>query len=209
MNPCAVIPVLDHGAEVRRVLDALAPSGLPCILVDDGSGEDSRSAIEQLARELPWVERLRHERNAGKGAALETGFRHAARAGYTHAVQLDADGQHDAADAPRFVDAMKRKPEALVLGTPVFDASVPRVRLYGRQLSRGLVWLLTLSFEIEDPLCGFRGVPLGPALEVLDAGGVGRHMEAEPGLAVRLLWRGVPVVNVPTRVVYPPGSRRA
>jgi hypothetical protein len=88
----------------------------------------------------------------------------------------------------------------------VFDASVPRSRLYGRQISRGLVWLFTLSFAIRDPLCGFRGIPLAAALALLDRQRLGERMDFDPELAVRLCWEGLEVVNLPTRVRYPKGG---
>ncbi len=204
MKACALIPIYDHGAAVEAVVDELAASGLPCLVVDDGSGEATRRALDRVAERHPFVERIRHERNRGKGAALKTGFRAARERGFSHVVHLDADGQHRAADVPRFVDAMREQPSALVLGVPVFDASAPRARIAARQISRALVWLACLSRAIRDPLCGFRGVPLAAALEVIDAVRTGDRMDFEPELAVRLVWRGTPVRSLPTPVTYPP-----
>jgi glycosyltransferase involved in cell wall biosynthesis len=162
--------------------------------------------LEDLAKRLPFVELLRFDQNRGKGAALKAGFRAGAARGWTGAIHLDADGQHDPADVPRFAEAMRKSPEALVLGVPVFDASVPKARLYARQLSRGLVWAACGSRVIPDPLCGFRGMPLAATLAVIDRVASGDHMEFEPEIAVRLVWAGVPVVALPTRVVYLPGG---
>jgi glycosyltransferase involved in cell wall biosynthesis len=202
--PCLLIPVYDHGREVRRVVESLAAWRLPCLLVDDGSASPTRFALEALEKEHAWVEVHRRERNGGRGAALKTGYRLAAARGFSHAIQLDADGQHDASDVPRFLEEIARDPGALVLGVPVFDDSVPRSRLYGRQLSRAMVWLATLSFDVVDPLCGFRAIPLAPTLALLDAVASGDHMEFDPELVMRLHAAGVPVRSVPTRVVYDP-----
>jgi glycosyltransferase involved in cell wall biosynthesis len=188
------------------VVEALAPSGLPCWLVDDGSAAETRAVLDALAARHATVTLLRHATNRGKGAALKTGYRAAAAQGLEGVIQLDADGQHDPADVKRFADAMQAHPGALVLGVPVFDQSVPRARLYARQLSRGLVWLACLSRVVPDPLCGFRGIPLAPTLRVVDRVETGDRMEFEPELAVRLVWEGVPVVALPTRVVYPAGG---
>jgi glycosyltransferase involved in cell wall biosynthesis len=206
VNVCFAIPLYEHGSEVAAVLRALAPHGLPCIVVDDGSGPTTRRALDDLEAALPFVHVHHHKENRGKGGALQTAYRLAAARGFSHALQLDADGQHDAADVPRFLEAMRGRPEALVLGAPVFDDSVPRSRLWGRQLSRGLVWASTLSFAVRDPLCGFRGIPLGPTLSLLDRVRMGERMDFDPELAVRLVWEGVPVVSVATRVVYPEGG---
>lgn len=140
----------------------------------------------------------------GRGAALQTGYRAALAAGFTHALQIDADGQHDAADAGRFLAAAERDPEALVLGAPIFDETAPRARRWGRWLSRIWVWIETWSLAIADPLCGYRCVPLARAVSVIDAVPCGRHMEFDPEFAVRMVWAGAPVVNVATHVRYPP-----
>lgn len=206
MTPWLVIPCYDHGPALRAVVDALARFGLPGVVVDDGSGPETQAALVELGAHHAWLAVHRHAENRGKGGALATGYRLAAARGATHALQLDADGQHDVADVPRFLDAMQKQPDALVLGVPVFDASVPKSRLYGRQISRALVWFLTLSFDVRDPLCGFRGVPLEPTLRLLDRVRLGERMDFDPELAVRLVWDGLEVVSVPTRVRYPEGG---
>jgi len=204
--PWILIPIYDHGTTIEGVIDELAPHGLPCVIVDDGSGPATRAVLDRLARRCDWIVLERLEANTGKGAALRRGFRVARERGATHVIHLDADGQHEIADVPRFVDAIRRDPDALVLGKPIFDDSVPRARLASRQLSRGIVWLCTLSFAIDDPLCGFRAVPLVPTVEVLETEDLGDRMEFEPGLAVVLYWSGIPVRNLPTRVRYLPGG---
>jgi len=203
MNACALIPIFDHPETIEKVVTALPPE-LPCLIVDDGSAEPTRAALRRIGseREDAWV--VRRDRNGGKGAALKTGYRSALARGFTHVVQLDADGQHNASDVPRFLAAMRAQPDALVLGVPEFDASAPLARIYARQLSRGLVWMACLSRVVPDPLCGFRGVPLAPALAVIDAVQIGDWMDFEPEMAVRMVWHGTPVATLPTRVIYPP-----
>lgn len=206
MNPCLLIPIFDHKDEIAAVVESLAPARLPCLIVDDGSNSATRSVLADLAKQMPWVEIHRRPHNGGRGAALKTGYREALVRGYSHALQLDADGQHDARDVPVFLAAMHEAPDALVLGAPIFDASAPKARLYGRQLSRGMVWLTTWSFDVVDPLCGFRGIPLATTVAWLDAHASGDHMEFDPELVIGLHRAGVPVRNVPTRVVYRSGG---
>ncbi|MEN8185249.1 MAG: glycosyltransferase family 2 protein [Myxococcota bacterium] len=201
-----LVPCYEHGRTVGAVMEGLAPLDLPCLLVDDGNGPATRERLEDLARRYDFAEVVRRERRGGKGAALKTGYRAAMERGWEGVIQLDADGQHDPADVPRFAKAMEAQPGALVLGDPVFDASVPRARLYARQLSRGLVWLSCLSRVVPDPLCGFRGMPVTATVGLLDRVRTGDWMDFEPEVAVRLVWEGLPVVTVPTRVVYPPGG---
>lgn len=206
MNACVLIPIHDHGDAIGEVVAGLVPARLPCLVVDDGSGPGTRAALERLAKEHPFVEVIRRDRNGGKGAALKDGYRAALLRGFSHAVQIDADGQHDPRDVPRFVEALRAHPHALVLGVPVFDASAPRLRIWARQISRGLVWLACLSRVVPDPLCGFRGIPLAPTLELLGRVRTGDWMDFEPELAVRLVWEGLPVVTLDTRVVYREGG---
>ncbi len=204
MNPCLLIPIYDHGQTIDRVVSSLAGFGLPLLIIDDGSHPSTKHELQRIGAREPWITLFRRERNGGRGAALKDGYRLASENGFTHAIQLDADGQHAATDVPRMINALQDHPEALVLGAPIFDASIPKARLYGRQLSRVTVWAATLSFAVEDPLCGFRGVPLQPTLELLDCTRTGDHMEFDPEFCVRLVWSGTQVVNVPTRVVYDP-----
>lgn len=206
MNPCLLIPIFDHKDEIGGVIASLVFARLPCLIVDDGSGPETRAVLADLSKQHPWVEVHRRPHNGGRGAALKTGYRRAQERGFSHALQLDADGQHDARDVPAFLAAMAEAPEALVLGAPIFDASAPKARLYGRQLSRGMVWLTTWSFDVTDPLCGFRGIPLAATVAWLDRHASGDHMEFDPELVIGLHRAGVPIRNVPTHVVYRPGG---
>ncbi len=203
MNACALIPIFDHGATIEKVVSELPPE-LPCLIVDDGSAKATREALRRVTAARADVSVVQRDRNGGKGAALKTGYRTAHSRGFTHVVQLDADGQHNASDVPRFLAAMRERPDALVLGVPEFDASAPLARIYARQLSRGLVWLACLSRAVPDPLCGFRGVPLAPALAVIESAQMGDWMDFEPELAVRMVWHGIPIATLATRVIYPP-----
>lgn len=204
MNPCLLIPIYDHGETIPKVVASLQPFALPLLIVDDGSHAPTRETLERITREHSWVTVQRREQNGGRGAALKTGYRVAYEKGFSHAIQLDADGQHTAPDVPRILGALRAHPHALALGAPIFDDSIPKTRLYGRQLSRAMVWLSTLSFAVDDPLCGFRGIPLAETVGLLAETRTGDHMEFDPELCVRLVWRGVEVFNVPTRVTYDP-----
>jgi len=203
VKACIGIPIYDHGATIGAVVESLAKYDLPCLIVDDGSHAETRQELDQLEERYDWVEVVHHDRNQGRGAALRTAYRTAALRGMTHLVQLDADGQHEAADVPRFLEAARESPDALVLGAPIFDDSIPFHRLHGRKLSQGIVWMETLSRSVDDPLCGFRCIPLQRAVPLLDVARTGDRMDFDPELIIRLVRAGVPVVNVPTEVRYP------
>ena len=139
----------------------------------------------------------------GKGAAVVTGFREAQARGFTHAVQVDADGQHTLSDVRRFIEEARAHPGSVICGRPIFDASIPKARFYGRYLTHSLVWLETLSFEIVDSMCGFRVYPLAPTMALLDRSGVGARMDFDTDILVRLVWRRTPTRWLATHVSYP------
>ncbi len=202
---CALIPVYNHGATVAAVHAQLAAQGLPCLLVDDGSAPSCAATLDALAA-LPRTHLLRRAANGGKGAAVQDGLRAAAALGYTHALQVDADGQHALADAAAFAAASRARPHALICGAPLYGDDVPRSRLYGRWLTRIWVWINTLSLDIPDAMCGFRVYPLAEVLPVIDSAAVGRRMDFDIAILVRLHWRGVAMAWLPTRVAYPEGG---
>jgi len=160
--------------------------------------------LDALAANHPGqVSLLRLSTNQGKGEAVMAGLREAARRGFSHALQIDADGQHDPADIPGFLAEAQAHRDAVICGCPVFDASVPKVRLYGRYATHIWVWINTLSFDIRDSMCGYRVYPLAPTLALMDSTKLGRHMDFDGDILVRLYWRGVEVRNRQTRVTYP------
>lgn len=206
MKACIGIPIYDHGETIGAVVESLESLNLSCIIVDDGCGESTRAVLDELEARYSWLEVIRHRENRGRGAALRTVYRAAGQRGMTHVVQLDADGQHAAADVPRFLEAARTQPDALVLGEPIFDDSIPWHRRHGRKLSKGIVWIETGSTAVRDPLCGFRCIPLSPTLSLLDRIRFVDRMDFDPQLVIRLVRAGVPVVNVPTAVHYPEGG---
>jgi glycosyltransferase involved in cell wall biosynthesis len=201
--PCAVIPVYNHERAVGKVVDAVRAGGLPCVLVDDASGPECARELDRLANADPHVSLVRLPENLGKGGAVTAGLRAARAAGFTHALQIDADGQHALADVTRFIDEARAHPGSLVCGRPVFDEAMPRGRFYGRYLTHWMVWLNTLSFAIPDSMCGFRVYPLAAVLELLDSTRLGSRMDFDVEVLVRLYWRGEPMRWLPTRVSYP------
>ena len=201
-NPCAVIPVYNHETAVPDVVDALLAAGLPCVLVDDASSPACAAVLEQLARREN-IFLIRLPVNQGKGGAVMAGLREAARLGFTHALQVDADGQHDLRDVATFMQVSQQNPEALICGYPQYDASVPKGRLYARYLTHVWVWINSLSLQIPDSMCGFRVYPLAPTLALINAVKLGRRMDFDPEILVRLAWRNQPMRWLPTKVHYP------
>ena len=203
-NPLVVIPVFDHEHAIATMVEGVLAADVSCLLVDDGSGAACARELDRLAAlHAPRVGLLRLPVNQGKGGAVLAGFRQAGGEGYSHVLQIDADGQHDPADIPRFLADAQAHPADVVCGVPLYDASVPKGRLYGRYLTHVWVWINTLSFAIRDSMCGFRVYPLPPVLRLMDEETIGLRMDFDVEVLVRLFWRGIVVHNLPTRVTYP------
>jgi predicted LPLAT superfamily acyltransferase len=206
LKPCLLIPIYNHKDSIRATVERLAPYGLPIFIVDDGGDRTTQDTLAALASDYPAVRLLRLDKNGGKGAAVMHGMRAAERAGFSHALQIDADGQHDAGDVPRFLERGAVRPDAVICGTPIYDDSVPKKRLYGRYLTHFWVWVETLSFAIRDSMCGFRLYPLAASCALINAVRLPTRMDFDTSVLVRLFWRGVPVENLATRVIYPVGG---
>jgi glycosyltransferase involved in cell wall biosynthesis len=199
-----IVPFYNHEHAIRQTIAALEPYGFECWLVDDGSDARCGPVLEQLAREeATWLRLIRCPVNRGKGIAVLTGFAAAFSAGCSHALQIDADGQHDFAAIPRITELARANPDAIVTGVPVFDASAPAARRIGRKLTTFWVRINTLSRVIQDAMCGFRVYPLEPIMKLSQRSSFGSRMEFDPEILVRAVWAGVPVVSMPTSVTYP------
>lgn len=201
-NPCVVIPVYNHAGAIGHVVERILEQGYPILLVDDGSQAECAAELRRLAA-LPKVTLVWHDRNRGKGAAVCTGLRAAFERGHSHALQIDADGQHTLSDVRRFIEEARAHPHAVVCGHPLFDDSIPKIRYYGRYLTHALVWLETLSFDIIDSMCGFRLYPLAPTIDFLARNPVGARMDFDTDIIVRMHWRQMPMRWLATRVCYP------
>lgn len=196
---CAVVPTFDNPATIFDVVQATARV-LDVVVVDDGSGCAGRAAVAELgAQGLAHV--VHRPVNGGKGAAVRTGFETAKALGYTHALQVDADGQHHLEDIERFLASSRNHPESLILGAPVFDESAPWGRKIARTITIAFTHLETGGRVIRDPMCGFRVYPLELACKVAQRCGL--RMDFDIEVAVRMVWAGVSVVNLDTRVHYP------
>ena len=202
-SPCVVIPVYNHEREVGAIVNGVLLQSLPCIIVDDGSSAACAAVLDGLTQAPGEITLLRHTANRGKGAAVLTAIRHAARNGYSHALQIDADGQHCVGDIPLFLERAAAHPRALIVGCPEFDESAPALRLWARYLTHLWVSINTLSRQIKDSMCGFRVYPLAPLLALDQSCHLGERMHFDIEVAVRLYWNGVEVINVLTPVTYP------
>jgi glycosyltransferase involved in cell wall biosynthesis len=197
-----VIPSYDTGPRLIETVRAACAVWSPVWVVVDGSTDGSADAVTALKAKQAGLRLLALARNQGKGAAVLHGLDAAAAEGFTHALVMDADGQHPAERIPAFMAASRANPEAMILGQPVFDASAPRLRVRGRRISNAWANLETLWSGIGDSLCGFRVYPIAPLRAVMHATPWMRRFDFDPEAAVRLCWRGVRPINLPAPVRY-------
>jgi glycosyltransferase involved in cell wall biosynthesis len=176
----------------------------PVVVILDASTDGSDREAERTVPGLgeTWF-LLRHERNAGKGAAVLTGLRWARDHGWARALVVDADGQHPVESIPEFIALGQRFPGAMILGVPVFGPEAPRERVEGRKIGNWWTNLATLWGGIGDSLFGFRLYPVEDSLEIMERIRTARRFDFDTELAVRLYWRGVRPINRRVPVYYP------
>ena len=228
MKICAVIPCHNHGGTLAGVLGAL-PRGLQALVVDDGSSQAVRLQAEKFAAQYFEHEDfgaacraaegglfgggggecgicvLRLKKNCGKAAALKAGFAFARALGATHALTIDADGQHPGASVPEMIAAARANPDSIIVAARDFaSASVPRARRFMNAFSNFWFWAET-GARLGDTQCGLRVYPLR-LVESLDLPFGGFVFEAE--LLVKAAWAGCKFAQVKIPALYSEESLR-
>lgn len=201
-RPVILVPHYNHSRQFGGYVPGLIATGVPVLVVDDGSDADQRHALHALAEEHGF-EVLQRSENRGKGNAVMAGFEHAHSLGYTHALQMDADGQHDPDDVARFIAAAADRPDTVICGAPVFGDDAPWIRVWGRKLTDAVVFIETWSAGVRDSLCGFRSYPLSETLALIAQHRPGERMDFDAEILVTGRWRGQHYHFIDTRVIYP------
>ena len=199
---CIIVPVYDHSNCLEWLVERLGQTSLHVFFINDGSSDVCSQLMRDLIANQEDFTLIERSRNRGKGAAVKIGLRAAHRDGFTHALQIDADGQHDLNDIPRLIEQSTANPEAMISGMPSFK-NIPRLRYFGRYLTHVWVWINTWSLDIKDSMCGFRIYPVAASYRIIESAHVGDRMEFDTEIMVRLHWAGVAIVPVPTSVSYP------
>ena len=197
-----LIPSYNTGPQVVETVRAARAQWNPVWVVTDGSSDGTPEVLCQMAESDPGLRVFSLPVNQGKGAAVLHGLLQAQAAGFTHALTMDSDGQHPAALIPAFIQASIQRPDTMVLGQPVFDASAPLLRVRGRRISNGWTQLETLWAGIADSLYGFRVYPVADLIAVMRHQPWMRRFDFDTEAVVRLAWRGVKPINLPAPVKY-------
>lgn len=197
-----LIPSYNTGERLFLTVRAARAQWNPVWVVVDGSTDGAGERLQALAAADPGLRVLVLPVNQGKGAAVLHGLLAARAQGFTHALTMDADGQHPAALIPSFMAASQARPDAMVLGQPVFDASAPLLRVYGRRISNAWAGFETLFAGIGDSLYGLRVYPIEGLIDVMQRQRWMRRFDFDPEAVVRLAWHGVKPLNIDAPVKY-------
>jgi glycosyltransferase involved in cell wall biosynthesis len=197
-----LIPSYNPGAKVFETVQGAREQWNPVWVVVDGSTDGTAEALQTMARADPGLRVLIRSKNGGKGSAVLDGAVEALRAGYTHVLTMDSDGQHPPDRIQDFMATSAAKPASMVLGVPVFDASAPSVRVKGRRISNYWANVETFDAGIQDSLFGFRVYPAGPLVRIMQSHFWMRRFDFDVEIVVRLSWSGVEAINLPAKVRY-------
>ena len=200
---CVVIPSYNSGPRLEQTVREVMAVWRPVIVVNDGSTDGSNIPISHLAAEEPGLHALTQPGNTGKGAAVFAAFNYAVDRGLTHAVVFDADGQHDPAEIPKFMEAAREHPLALVMGQPQFSDDAPTSHIIGHGIANFFAKLETLRPRLGDSLFGLRLYPMLGLIKALRHIRGGRRFDFDTQAAVRMAWLGSPTVNLSAAVHYP------
>lgn len=197
-----LIPSYNPGPKVYDTVREARQYWNPVWVVVDGSTDGSTKQLLEMATHDDGLRVFVLPRNQGKGAAVLYGLDEAHKAGYSHVLTMDSDGQHPADCIPTFMQKSNTMLDAMILGLPVFDASAPRLRVNGRKVSNWWANLETLWAGIGDSLFGFRVYPIEPLRQIMRKHPWMRHFDFDPEAVVRLCWQGVKPINLPVPVRY-------
>jgi len=197
-----LIPSYNPGVGVLETVRRARAQWTPVWVVVDGSTDGTAQQLQDMATGDEGLRVVVLPENRGKGAAVLEGISQAARAGFTHALTMDSDGQHPADLIPAFMQASQRQPGAMVLGKPVFGPEAPALRVNGRKVSNGWANLETLWMGIGDSLYGFRVYPIAPLMTIMQGHRFMRRFDFDPEAVVRLCWAGVRPINIDAPVRY-------
>ena len=197
-----LIPSFNTGPKVYETVAAARAAWAPVWVVVDGSTDGTAEGLQRMAQADPGLRVWVLPTNVGKGAAVLHGLQQAAAAGFSHALTMDSDGQHPPELIAAFMQASLRRPEAMILGRPVFDASAPLLRVRGRRVSNWWTNLETLGAGVADSLYGFRVYPIDALARVMRGQHWMRRFDFDTEAVVRLAWRGVKPVNLDAPVKY-------
>ncbi len=199
-KPLIVIPFYNHFQAFNQFAKKLQTLSYPILVINDGSSDSERAHLKTLCsnHQFHYIE---HIQNQGKGGAVLSGIAYALANGYTHVIQIDADGQHEYKDIKKFIELSKNNPTKIINGAPIYDNSIPKARLYGRKITQFWVWVETFGADIIDTMCGFRVYPIKELDKIIPKIRF-KRMGFDTEIIVKCYLNGINIINLPTKVKY-------
>jgi glycosyltransferase involved in cell wall biosynthesis len=198
-NFCVIVPTYNNHKTLEKVLNSILVYTKDIIVVNDGSTDKTSQILENF----PELIQIHHPENQGKGIALQNGFNKAIALNYEYAITIDSDGQHFASDIPSFIDFIQNEPNTLLIGSRnMSQENVPKKSSFGNKFSNFWFWFETGN-KLEDTQSGFRLYPLRLIPEKYYT----PKFEFEIEVIVRSAWKGIPVKNIPVKILYDPLER--
>jgi|TARA_R110002012_G_scaffold273585_1_gene459566 glycosyltransferase involved in cell wall biosynthesis len=197
---CVVMATYNNEITLPKILDGVLAYTEAIILVNDGSTD----LAEELLVNYQTITILHLPKNKGKGNALKKGFKKALEMGYERAITLDTDGQHFPDDLPAFITALEKSEDKnlFIIGDRnMNEADVLATSAKGNRVSGFWVRSVT-GLQLTDTQSGFRLYPI-KALQKIRFLRWTSKFEFETEVIVRSHWRGIRVVNIPIKVLYP------
>ena len=204
MKICVIIPVYNSENLIANVIKSVFQYAENLIVVNDGSTDGTLDKLYECQKNEQF-ELVSYTKNRGKGYTLQQGFRRALELSFTHAITMDADGQHLATDIAALVQATEKQTDALIVGARKFDnPNMPQGNVFANNFSN--FWFTVQTGKrLPDTQTGFRVYPLQKIGKMRL---VTNRYEAELEMLVRSVWRNIPIVSQAINVYYPPKSER-
>lgn len=196
---CVIVPTYNNHKTLARVLDSVLEYTTNVIVVNDGSTDSTVEILKNYSN----LTQIHHPKNAGKGIALQNGFKKALELNFEYAITIDSDGQHFASDIPSFINEINTNGEALLIGSRnMTQENVPKKSSFGNKFSNFWFWFET-GIKLEDTQSGYRLYPV----KKIPKNYFTNKFEFEIEVIVRAAWKGIAVKNIPIQVLYDPTER--
>ena len=197
---CVIIPTFNNQNTLKRVVDGVLHYTNDIIIVNDGSTDGTADIL----KDYPKLTQIHFSKNQGKGAALREGCKKATQNGFEYAITIDSDGQHYPDDIPVFLNELEKEDRALLIGSRnMTQDSVPKGSSFGNKFSNFWFWAET-GIRLNDTQSGYRLYPLNPLNKIKF---YTNKFEFEIEVIVKAAWNGIPVKNVPVKVLYDENER--
>ena len=197
-----LIPTYNNDQTIASVVKEASTYCDDVIVVNDGSTDKTSTLLSEFSSQIHLIDYMP---NKGKGHALKKGFEKAKDLRLEAVITLDSDGQHKLTDLPLFVDAHRKEPEAMIIGSRSFDnPNMPSKNSFANRFSNFWFTLQT-GLNLPDTQTGYRLYPLKKIGFITP---FNQRYEAELELLVRCAWKLVPFRSININVYYPPKEER-